>query len=1346
MASPPFGNSDARLSFNSFSALSARTPPNPPSRLAGFQFKIIGQEPELLKRISTPNPDMQYDYDSGPLSPSSLLSDQSVQTPRLPESDSAKRPSLQDRLSLLESPVTEKENIDVTMANPFELGPAFDPSSTQSIDVLSMSTFTTQAHKPHTDSSSSAGARTPFLQNLTLGKEPVLSQDMIHTAMQEQPIRTAAEQGTASTSSESRFPIISSSFETPPLARISSQAAGTSGVSTPFPSRDGVHSLTALRTLQSRLLSSLSNFNPISTANAIAAAQSAKDKCTEILATAHRSHTLAQQASLLAQDSMAATQECLTVAPTIQNRADLALSAVEKICSGQEKGSGGEWEYNATVNTFKDNLNELAEWIRQRDAYESNYLRQLEEDKIEKRKKNLALQLECESNKLSADKQSHNLNTHSVSPGMQTSIHEAGVMTVEDEADAATRAWNQHREQSAERKELAEDEFRKRREAEAEHERQRLQAQSELDAREAELEKGRAERLRAEEEERSRQEKEALELQRQQQELEHAQLLRSQKRAHNLAKFAAEEKRKVQAAEEEKEARFNVELEQKRREIHEQELLKCQEMEKAKALLAESVARSRDKVILERMKRLAVEAQQPPVSADTVAHILDKAKEKQSMTTDNHTRPSQHALLLSPPTHQASAPSSPNHAEFGNVVSKETLLTNSPLISKQQNKAFFSSIKLDESSNTINLTSLISSIPKTSDFTQAAKAPELTISIPTSIDKLLSDNSTSKVSSSHIHEVDHQSAVGVYIPLKSRLSSSPLIPLKEENLSPPLLISPVHIPNSPTTSMNNFEDIHADLNIRFDGPDAGNLSVVPPSQVLSVPPQVHRANLRPLMDANGMPYVDEKKLFSSSADQPSAAEKSRRKPLSSSQMNGDQICRPSSGNKPGSKMSNLEPLNDIPILSMPSLPASTIVAPTQPSKPKPKLPDFKRNKTVPSMTTLETSLSSKELSASAQTMPSSGSSSQSPPGSAVTQSDGSSLANLLIVSKEKVRPAAVRRNVPPLASNEQTTVLADTMDQAFQASEVHLSVSPRMGPDAAVTDGWAKSVTVADDPMAKMPQKQPPLKGVNRLSPSRRVPSVQSRPRVPRPRVNDHYSPPRRIPDPLPFSNNDYSRDSQRSGSVEYTPGYSPSSKFNEDRRSLSPENISITGRKRYRDDDSVDGPPARRYRYDSPPFRQDDPGQPSASSYHGRPPSPEPRPTSLAYRIQSEEIPWNSRGGSSYRPVYNDSNLYAYDPQSRNKKNHRYSAPHSQPIVPQGSSHHIDSSVQSNQQRQFCNDNTTDTHLPLLSRFSDSTEQTLPSFNNHHTSSRPRGPRGGGNQTLEHRISHPKPSLINRM
>ena len=1296
MASLPFSNSDARLpSSNSSLALSASTirnlpvAPLPGARFADFQFRTIGQQPELLKRISAPNPDMQYEHDSDLLSPS--LPDQSMQTLAPPDSDSAKRPSLRDRLSLLESPPTRRdENVDVNMANPLELRPAFDFRTTQNV-----SSMATQPHRLYADGSSSQSLRTPFPQNRGMRKEPDL-QDMMY---KEKAIKKA---GAASASNESRFPIITGSqtenWISPPFVQSSTQA---NGVSLLF-SGETVPSLATLLTLQSRLSSSLSNFNPISTANALAAAQSAKDQCTQILATAHRAHTLAQQASLSAQDSMVAAQECLNVAAAVQNRADLALSAVERIRSGQEIGSKGECDYNATIKVLKDDLHQLAEWISQWDAYESK--RQLEERENEKRKKKLALQLEHDLNKFSAKKQPYDFITHS-EPSM-ISIREAGAMTVEDEADAATRAWNQHREQSVEIKRLV-DESRKR-EAEAEFERQRLQAQSEVEARHAELEKKlKAERHKAEEEKKSRQEKEALELQRQQQEMEITRFLRSQKQVQDdLAKVAADEKKKAQAAEVEKEARLIAEHEQKRREIHEKELLKSHHDSEKRHTMAETEAKR--EAILERMKRLAMEAQ-PPVSADAVANISDKAKEKQSIAT-TITPPSQHAALPS------SLPSGPNHAEFGNVMSKKTLLTNSPQ-TMQQNRSLPGTITLDESSNSTNPTSSTSSIPKSSTVMQnGAKSRQVLPDIPSSIDKqLLPDSSTACLPSNNIREVDRKSGGGVFKIGPPRLSSSLSLP----PLTPSVSSSPIL--DLPATSTNDFEDIlHSEINIHSSGPDMGNVSVVPPSRVPPVSLEAQRANLRLFMDANsitcdpGASDVNKRKPPSRS-----------RKPLSSSQMNGGQMCRASSASNPGTEKVKMEPIHDV-VLSRPTHPAPPIskVAPTCAAPTaKPKLPDFKKIKISPTAAQ-ETSLSSKELPAPAQTNPPLESLVQ-PPEPAVTQIDGSaSSANSSILSKEKERgrPVAVRRNVPPLASNGQSPSLEDVMNQAFQGNDSNLPIS-RMGPDAAVSDGWAQPID--DDPMTKGQRKQLP-RSLDRSSPCSIIaPVSRLPPKRPRavPRI-DHYSPRR--------SHNDYSRDRRRSESVEYPRGgLSPQYKYNDDRRSLLSDDMPpAIGRKRYRDDDSDEAPPPRRPRYVSPPFRQDQP--------------------SLALRLESEK-PWNSHGGSSYRPIYNDSNSYSYDSQSRNTKNQRYSTFRSQPIS-QGSGYYDDASTQSNQQRQFGrNDNTNDIRLPLLSRFTDSSEQNHPPSNNHHGLTGPRmhkGSRGGGNhQALEQRISKPKTvPLINRL
>ena len=1318
MTSLPFSNSDARLPSNSSLALSASTvpvPPHPGPRFAGFQFRTIGQQPELLKRISAPNPHMQYDHDSDLLSPSFLSPDQSIQTPAPPESDSAKRPSLRDRLS--ESlPTMRDENIDVTMANPPELRPAFDLRSTQ--NVPQMATSTTQPHKRYADTSSSQSLRTPFPQNCGLRTEPDL-QDMTYK------VKAIKKAGATSASNESRFPMITSSetenrISPPPFVQSSTQASAVSAL---FSSGEAVHSLAALRTLQSRLTSSLSNFNPISIANALAAAQSAKDQSTEILATAHRAHTLAQQASLSAQDSMVAAQECLTVAAAVQNRADLALSAVEKIRSSREIGSRGEWEYNATVKALKDDLHQLAEWVSHWDAYESKHLRQLEERENEIRKKNLALQLEHDLNKFSAKKQSYDLITHGESSDLKISFH-LGAMTVEDEADAATRAWSQHREQSVERKRLAEDELRQR-EAEAELERQRLQAQSKADAHETELEKLQAEKHKAEEEEKSRQEKEVLELQRRQQEMEITRFLQSQKQVQDdPAKVAAEEKKKV---------RLIAEHEQRCKEIHEKELLKRHHDSEKRREMAEIEAKR--EVILEQTKRLAKEAQ-PLVSADTVANI-------QLMAT------------LTAPSSQApsSPPSGPNHAELDNVVPKQTLLTNSPQ-TMQQNRSLPVTIGLDESSNSTNPTSSISSIPKSSTVMQnGAKSHKVPLDIPSSIDKLLPDSSIARMSSNYIREVDGKSGDGVCnnVPWRLASSLSPLTPL----ISTPDSLLPVLDP--PATSSNGFQDIHLELNIHSSSPDMGNVSVIPPSRVPPVSLEAQHANLQLFMDAHtygpGASGVNERKPPSSSADQSLiTTEKSRRKPLSSFQMNGDQMFRASSASNPETeKKLKLEP-TDVPVLLMmptPQPPPIIKAAPTCAAlAAKPKLPDFKQIK-ASSTGSQETSSGSKELPPSAQTIPPLELLVQ-PPEPAVTQLDGSASANSSIPSKEKEkgRPAAVRRNVPPLANNGQSSNLEDILNQAFQGNDSHLSGSPRMGPDAALTDGWAESVV--DDPMAKKQREQLP-RSLDRSSPHIIPPVSRLPPKWPRaaPRV-DHYSPPRRY--------NDYSRDRRRSGSVEHTRGFSPQS-IDDDRR--SDDMPTTIGRKRYRDDDSDDAPPPRRARYASPPFRQDDYVQPSAyrppdadrsrvASY-GRSTDPEPRKTSLAHRLESDKAR-NSQGGSSYRPNYNDLNPYAYDPQSRNTKNQRYPAASRLQSIPQGSSYYGDASSQSNQQRQSGRDDiTNDTSLPLLSRFTDSAEQNLPPFNDHHDHgpTRPRAYRGPRDvpPPLEQRIEKPKTvPLINRL
>ena len=118
-------------------------------------------------------------------------------------------------------------------------------------------------------------------------------------------------------------------------------------------------------------------------------------------------------------------------------------------------------------------------------------------------------------------------------------------------------------------------------------------------------------------------------------------------------------------------------------------------------------------------------------------------------------------------------PSCPNHAEFGNVVSKKTLLTNSPQ-TMQQNRSL-PATTLDESSNSTNPTSSTSSIssdPKSSTVMQNVAKSD----IPSSIDnRLLPDSSTASgcMLSNHTRrEVDCKSVDGVCKIGPPRLSSS----------------------------------------------------------------------------------------------------------------------------------------------------------------------------------------------------------------------------------------------------------------------------------------------------------------------------------------------------------------------------------------------------------------------------------------------------------------------------------------------------------------------------------------------------------------------------------------------
>ncbi|KAF8160727.1 hypothetical protein B0H34DRAFT_672861 [Crassisporium funariophilum] len=1422
MASSSLGQPDTRrLQSHPAPPLAASVSALPPApSFATFQFKTIGQAPELLKRISAPDPDMSYNQDSERASRSSSspdLSQELLPFDSPPHESGASRPSLHSRLSLFESLTGGDVGPDITMSDSVGPGPAAQNQSMET-QVASPQTHSQMASESMTASAPMDSLLLSNTRDHHMDDSPSISMNAQPSSHMSSLITSKDDSSVSSCLPSSNVTSNLNLQPQPALSRLNTPPPADVAIANPAPSSATIQPpFEALHALQSRLSYSLTILESVNIANGLLSLQSAKDKLVTVAASAHRAQTFAQQALASAQESIAASEECLIAAETIQNHVDEALNVFQRKDPRQEINGSQDWPWNDTLKALKDGLLELNEWVQEREAQEAKQLRELEEIEAKNREKELSLKRQRTLNPdmPTYEAPSHIVGERGQSFPVQVDSSEGVSLSVEHEADAATRAWNQHREQSAERKRIAEEELTRRLDAEMLLEQEALRALAEANARNAELERLRTERFKAEGEEKARQEREAQELADRQHELERmreaSQLSFAQKQARdNAIKAAAEEKQKSVEAEREKEARLNGEQDQQRRELYEREAHERRlvlEKAKGEAEREQQLRQEQEK------KRQDVMAQKHRANAEAAAKILaDRAKESQISLTPS----------ISPPFKQAPLPSTPttqNHsllkrvvADFGNVVSGKTLVAGSPKNAKKQSRALSGGTKLGPGLDATFTSSPMTAIQDLStgytcnlldehgDFTAAANARRLKTA-----SEILGHNATPVAL--------HQQATYENVPqdhgnARHKPPKPQLAPLLDENVSDnhtgslrnsslPPISTLRQSSNSYAASFENSGNVHHSFSVHSHRPETGNIHVIPPSRVLPVSPEAQKANLRSLMHANGMSYragiksePNEQRLVSNSERSPVVPSNALKRSASQIDQEVQQVRMTS--NRSDHKLvprreAKLELPDDIPILSLPSPPASSSsYNSTQPvsvvpmAKAKANLSDSKRmrmSSTLPPLTILSTSgqtASPAQQASHAQQASPSSDLPHSPSLPAIPRRSASSNGNATSLYPQGTsQTTALISNVTYYDNGVSST------NDLYQGD-----AESKMGPDPAVMDGWAQP-TALEEILPKRPraQRRPgqgPRQALDhRLSPSispslsvndAHIRLLPNRARPP-PR-GDHYSPPhaRRTISPLPLSHAEYPRSTRGLGSGsnirEIPPVPRPHSPKQRD--DISPDNRELPiGRKRFREDDQVSVPPARRYRYDQTPrneFRpvNDSAGPPPSSSGHqyedewsrsavyARSPSPEPtRATPLSQRLGSDNPPWNARG-SSYRPNYGSSYYPSDSPGHR-----RYQEPYTQPSN-QGSVHHDEGSSQLNSNlRHEIHPN--DAHLPLLSRFTDVVEErSLPSSQTYPAigkltrprAPRPPHPRSGGSQPLEQRISRPKTnvSLINRL
>jgi len=581
---------------------------------SNFQFKTIGQQPELLKRISAPNPedlDRSYSPSISPVLPKELPSESSQELSTQPSLRT--RLSLADRLMINPGGNNDVQMEDVSSDQP--TSPHTRSLTTSAINLVSTNQILNKDIIAGTAVSASGCSQPPH--------NTIPSPHHGHNL----PITLGPKASNLSRSSSGRSNLgINPQTSARSLTLQSNAATSINRPGTPNNSAASeVPPFATLRQLQTRIASSIANLKPVSTENVLLLAQSLKEQQRGILTSVHSAQTIAQQALDSAQASVTACHDCLKVAESTQVQIDGVMAAIENI-GGHASG------WNVGLEALRDDFRQLKAWARDLEISEAQRQRDFKGTEAKHRSQERTPQPQGSSTKcLDSSLTPQPAQSPAISPNL--SSPSSVPISVEHEADAATRAWDQLREQSAERRRLAEAELRKHREAEERLEQEQKQAQALAEAREAELAHIRAERIEAEQREKTRQQEEAEEAELKRKELdrmreEAIQFQLAQRKASEERRYA-EENEKVYQAEKVMAAKRLAE-EQKRRDLEASETLaRRREGEKAKAVEAEA---QRQHLLQEQeVKRQEIVAQKHRANAEAAKKIhAERAKEKQA--------------------------------------------------------------------------------------------------------------------------------------------------------------------------------------------------------------------------------------------------------------------------------------------------------------------------------------------------------------------------------------------------------------------------------------------------------------------------------------------------------------------------------------------------------------------------------------------------------------------------------------------------------------------------------------------------------------------------------------------
>ena len=288
-----------------------------PSAFADFRFSVIGKQPQLLQRISATDSNF-FAHSPSP------TPERNLQHPPHLSSQPPSRPSL---LNVLSAQVHPPDLSTTNATNEVEMDVDRDLIPVQNRSIRS------------TNSAPD------------------------HLGSVEQPDDDPLLFRSDSESQRNLAPI--SSFPSPEMCSV------------PDPSLNiDASDFTALRTIQSRLQSKISEFSLRDPAEAVLAVEKANSKAAHALSMANKAYTLAQQALTSAAESLTAAQHCLRAAEEADSFASNAATVVEQLTvygggSGSARSQG-----KSAISGLQDDLCALGEWAGQMEAYENSRRRQ----------------------------------------------------------------------------------------------------------------------------------------------------------------------------------------------------------------------------------------------------------------------------------------------------------------------------------------------------------------------------------------------------------------------------------------------------------------------------------------------------------------------------------------------------------------------------------------------------------------------------------------------------------------------------------------------------------------------------------------------------------------------------------------------------------------------------------------------------------------------------------------------------------------------------------------------------------------------------------------------------------